>query len=357
MSSPKSSVPLGTYLLPGRVVDPTDGPVHAQQAEELGLHTVWISERWDQKEAAVLLGAISNATSRVKLATGIIHPHTRHPLVLASMALTLQWLSGGRFVLGLGRGIPGAWPMIGLPQPTTQALSDVAGLLRRLWAREEVSYEGPLGRFPALKVDHRYEGSPPPLLLAAIGPRTLELAGQAFDGAILHPLLTADAAGACAARVRAAAEQAGRDPATIRVYAGVVVAPGLTPEREAAVVGGRAVTYLQIPHYGELIARTNGWDQAGLERIRGHAAFAALGGDGLAAMADQRFTLEQLAEVGRAVPAEWIRAGAAVGTPAQVAARLREYLEAGVDEVIMHASPPSTLGPVLQAMFPEGTRT
>jgi 5,10-methylenetetrahydromethanopterin reductase len=340
---------LGTYVLPGRVVDPTQGALHAVEAERLGLQSVWLSERWDQKDAPSLLGAMAHATERVRIGTAVIHPHTRHPVVLASMAITLQWLSGGRFVLGLGRGIPATQHALGLPSLSTRALRDTADVLRRLWAGEEVAYEGPLGTFPALRVDHAYQGPPPPLALAAIGPRTLELAGEAFDAVILHPLLSTDAVAESIDLVRGAADRAGRDPASVRVYATVVVACDLPGPRSRAIVGGRAVTYLQMEGYGDLLARVNHWDPAALQRVRAHPVLASLAPEGLGALADQRFSLEQLAEVADVLPSSWIDHGAAIGTATEVASRLDAYLDAGADELILHGNPPADLAGVVDA--------
>src|ERR1700735_3470199 len=74
------------------------------------------------------------------------------------------------------------------------ALPDLAGTLRRRWDGRPVSYEGPLGRFPQLRLPVVLNAAPPPLLLAAIGPKTLALAGRCYDGVVLHPLLTPAAA-------------------------------------------------------------------------------------------------------------------------------------------------------------------
>jgi len=334
---------LGTYLLPGRVVDPTRGPSDALDAETLGLGAVWLSDRWDQKEAGAMLGAIAQATSKIRIATGITHPSTRHPLVLAGMAATLQALSGGRFILGLGRSVPMIWRAMGIRPPTTQALADLANVLRRLWAGETVSYHGPLGDFPNLRVAHRYEDAPPALVLAAMGPKTLAMTGEAYDGVLLHPFLTTEAVARSVKTVRDSAKRAGRDPASVRVYAVVVAAPSLPPEHESAIVGGRAITYLQAPGFGELLVGVNGWDVTVLGKLRSHPLLASLG----KGLADHAFTLEQLGEVAKVLPEAWIREGAAVGNPKRCAERVREYLDAGADEIVLHGNVPSALNELI----------
>ena len=337
------TLPLGAYTLPGRVADPRPAIGQAQVAEHVGLATAWIGERYGTKDVGVLAGAIAQATSTIKIGTAVSHFLFRHPLALASMATTLQALSGGRFMLGIGRSVAPMWGAVGLPKMTNQVLADLADIHRRLCRGEKVGYDGPAGRFPALRLGDVPEITPPPILLAAIGPKTLELAGRHFDGAILHPFLTTDAVHQSVERVRAGAEATGRDPASVHVYATVVTAPDLTEEHELAVVGGRAVTYYQIPEFGELLARVNGWDLAGLDELRAHPMLAGLRG-----AADSRFTKGQLADVSRSLPQEWLIEGAAIGSARVCAERLQQYLDAGADEIIIHGAVPELLGPTLQ---------
>ncbi|MCU1454119.1 MAG: putative Coenzyme F420-dependent N(10)-methylenetetrahydromethanopterin reductase [Acidimicrobiales bacterium] len=339
---------VGTYLLPGRVFDPLDGPRQARDAERLALGAVWLSDRYDQKEVGAMLGAVTQATSRIRVGSAITHPHTRHPLALAGMATTLQALSAGRFTLGLGRSGGGVWAQRGLPDPSTAMLRDVAVLLRRLWAGETMAYEGPLGRFPELRTTHTYDGPMPRLHLAAIGPRTLALAGEVYDGVILHPLLTTEAVARSAALVRGAAERAGRDPSTVQIVATVMVAQGLPEEQAAAVLGGRAVTYLQTPGFGEVLARANGWDPATVDRLRAHPMFHDLRGG----LADWTFTLPQLAEAARVLPPPWIEDGTVSGDVATCVERLDAYLDAGADELLLHGNAPSAFESLMAAIAP-----
>lgn len=344
MSDPRSpALPLGAYTVPGRVSDPTVAVGQAQMAEHLGLARIWISERYGTKDLGVLGGAISQSTADIGVASGVAHFLFRHPLVLAGMAMTMQALSGGRFMLGIGRSVGPMWGAVGLPKMTNQALADCADIHRRLCLGEKVRYDGPAGRFPSLRLGDLPDVTPPPTVLAAIGPKTLDLAGRHFDGAILHPFLTTEAVSESAGLVRAGAEAAGRDPDSVTIYATVVTAPDLTDEQELAVVGGRAVTYFQIPEFGDLLAKVNGWDPAALEALRTHPMLANVRGS-----ADNLFTKDELAEVSRALPQEWLHEGAAIGSAGVCADRLHEYLASGADEIIIHGAVPDLLGPTLQ---------
>lgn len=341
---------LGAYVLPGRVKDPRLAIGQAQSAEHLGLGTVWVSERWGTKDIGTLLGAIGQATSGVRISTGITHFMVRHPVVVASMAMTSQALTGGRLMLGFGRSVGPMWSAIGLPPMTGAILADSADIIRRLCRGERVKYDGPAGKFPILRLGDVPDVTPPPLILAAIGPKSLALAGQHFDGVLLHPFLTAETVGRQAAAVRRAAEEAGRDPAAVRVFATVVTAADLPEREELEVVGARAVTYFQIPSFGEVLAGANQWDLSALEKLRSHPDLVGVRG-----AVDNALTRDQLRDVSLALPPEWLTTGAAVGTGAQCAVRWQEYLDAGADELVLHGSTPELMGPSVMH-FTEATR-
>jgi probable F420-dependent oxidoreductase len=330
---------LGVYVLPGRVPDPRPALGQARVAEHLGLGSVWIGERYGTKDVSALAGAISQTAPSIAIGTAISHFLVRHPVVLASTAMTLQALTEGKFTFGFGRSAGGIWSALGLPEMRNDVLVDSVDIFKRLCRGEKVSYDGPAGSFPRMRLGDLPDVAPPKALLAAIGPKSLAIAGAHFDGAILHPFLTSGGVAASVERVRNAAADAGRNAEEVVVRATVVIAPDLPPDEEVAVVGGRAVTYFQIPGFGETLASVNGWDLDALEVLRSHPLMKDLRGS-----ADAVFTRAELSEVSETLPAEWLTSGAAVGGAAECARRLREYLEAGADELILHGSTADLLG-------------
>jgi 5,10-methylenetetrahydromethanopterin reductase len=333
-----SGIALGAYVLPGRVTDPGAVVGQAQAAQRLGLRTVWLSERWGTKDLGVVVGAMSQVTSTVRIGSGITHLQSRHPALLASLAMTAQALSDGRFILGVGRSVDAMWAAVGLPRSTNASIVDHADIFRRLCRGENVRYDGPAGTYPSLRLNDVPDQPVPPLVFAAIGPKGLELAGRHFDGVLLHPFLTPAAVRRSVARVRDAERAAGRPTGSVRVYATVVVACELPAEEELAVVGARAVTYYQIPGFGERLAMVNGWDPDPLSRLRSHPLLAGIRGS-----ADSVLTREELVEVAAVLPRRWIDDAAATGSAPSCHATFERYREVGADELVLHGSTPDRL--------------
>ena len=334
-----SGVALGAYLLPGRVTEPAVVVGQAQAAQRLGLQTVWLSERWGTKDLGVIAGAVSQVTSTIRIASGITHLQSRHPALLASLAMTAQALSDGRFILGVGRSVDAMWTAVGLPPSTNASIVDHADIFRRLCRGEKVRYDGPAGTYPSLRLNDVPDQPVPPLVFAAIGPRGLELAGRHFDGVLLHPFLTPAAVQRSAKVVRDAEQAAGRPPGSVRAYATVVAACELPADEELAVVGARAVTYYQIPGFGERLAAVNRWDPEPLSKLRSHPLLAGLRGS-----ADSVLSREQLVDVASVLPAAWTGDAAAIGSALSCHEVFERYRQAGADELVLHGSTPDRLG-------------
>jgi probable F420-dependent oxidoreductase len=316
---------------------PAQGIQDGVDAERLGFRRVLISERWDIKQADVILAGIGAKTTRLELATGIIVPTTRHPWSVAALGATMQSCFGPRFVLGLGRGEKGAFRGMGIPVTTTQSMIDSAKMTRRLWAGESVAYEGQLGSFDALQPHETYPGPQPPIWIAGfcheMGARA---AAEAFDGVILPPMLVPDATAAAVERIRVACEKLGRDPAEIRIVQPVVTAPNMDEFESRSISTGRLVTYLQYPYYGDILATANGWDLDVVNRMRNHELF-----QNLDRMGDLTYHRHQMVEgPGSVIPWEWILDCSAIGSPAECATSLQRFLDAGADEVTTYGSTP-----------------
>ena len=332
---------LGYYLLAGAGGDGPATLMHeARRGEDLGFGTAFISERWNVKEAASLTGAACAVTQRMQIATAATNPNTRHPLITGSWATTLHRLSGGRFTLGVGRGIAAIYGAFGIPAVSTAQLEDFAVMMRRLWRGEViVGHDGPMGRYPILVLDPAFNEDIR-LALVAFGPRTLEVGGRLFDDVILHTFFTPETLTRCVRTVKDAAERAGRDPADVRVWSCfATVGDHLPEELRMKKTVARLATYLQ--GYGDLMVDTNNWDPAVLQRFRDDAVVQSIGGG-----IDHKATVDQIAHIATLIPDEWLEP-AATGSARQCVDRIRREFDYGADAVILHGATPDELEPVV----------
>ncbi|AFC53192.1 LLM class F420-dependent oxidoreductase [Mycobacterium paraintracellulare] len=344
---------LSAYLIAGRVVSQlpenpvnetaartvTQGIDDGVDAERLGFANVYFSERWNLKEAGVVLGAIGARTTRVGLGTGLVSPARRHLLHMAAFGATMHAAAGPRFLLGLGRGDHAYLRHEGLKTAGFEGVVDYVKLLRRLWAGEVVTYDGPAGTYRDIKLGDVYHGPAPKVLYGTFGlPKAAKAVAEAFDGVILPPTMTPAATAASVARLRRACQAAGRDPASLRVVQCVITAPDLADDETRALAHARAVTYLQAPEYGNALAKVNGWSLGPVERLRAALEVARKSsGDELV---DTAFHRVQLMEAAALIPDEWMTESCALGSVAQCAEKLRQFKHAGADEITTYGSTP-----------------
>jgi probable F420-dependent oxidoreductase len=341
-TAPPAHPELGFYTLAGGAQDPLDLVEEIRDAENLGLGSVFISERFNVKEAVTLSGAAAVASTNMRIITGATNHNTRHPMVTASYATTMHRLTRGRFVLGIGRGIAPMFDAYGIPRITTAQMEDFAGLMRRLWHGDTViGHAGPAGSWPVLRLDPNFDEDIP-LGLVAFGPHSLELGGRAFDHVILHTYFTDETLQRCVGTVKGAAERAGRNPDDVIVWScyatiGDHIAEPLRLKKSV----GRLATYLQA--YGDLLVHTNRWDPAVLAAFRADQTVSSFAG-----AIDAIATTEQLEHVATLIPDEWL-APSATGTAGQCADAVRRQIDLGADAVIMHGASPAELAPIVAA--------
>jgi probable F420-dependent oxidoreductase len=332
---------LGYYLLAGAG---GEGPAalmdEARSGERMGFGTAFISERWNIKEASSLVGAACAVTSRMQIATAATNHNTRHPLITASWATTMHRLSGGRFTLGIGRGIAAIYSAFGVPAVTTAQMEDFAQVMRRLWRGELIfNHDGPIGKYPVLFLDPDFKEDIR-LAIVAFGPQTLALGGRAFDDVILHTYFTPETLQRCVKTVKETAEKAGRNPETVRVWSCfATVGHHLTEQLRLKKTVGRLATYLQ--GYGDLLVTTNNWDPAVLQRFRDDSVVQSVAGG-----IDHKATPEQIAHIATLIPDEWLEPSA-TGSAQQCVDRVRREFDYGADAVIMHGATPAELAPII----------
>ncbi len=333
---------LAFYGLAGAPKSPRDLLQECRDGEAMGFGSMFLSERFNVKEIVTISGAAAAVTERLGIATGATNHNTRHPIVTASYATTMHRMTNGRFALGLGRGIDRLFDAFGMPRITTAQMEDFVGLMRRLWKGEVIfGHDGPCGKYPVLALDPEFDEDIP-LMMTAFGPHSLALAGRAFDGVILHTFFTDETLQRCVQAVKQAAEQAGRDPAKVRVWSCfATIGDWIPQDTRLKKTVGRLATYLQ--GYGDLMVRTNNWDPAVLERFRADPFVAGFRG-----ALDGKATTSELEHVATLIPNEWL-APAAMGSAKQCADAVLRQFDLGADGVILHGASPTELAQTIDA--------
>lgn len=123
-----------------------------QRADELGFHSVWVAETWGQ-DAGVVLGALARTTQNVRLGAAIMQIPARQPTTTASAISTVDQLSAGRAILGLGLSGPQVsegWYGVPFEAPLGRT-KEYIEIVRMALAREKVSYDGKHWQLPAQK--------------------------------------------------------------------------------------------------------------------------------------------------------------------------------------------------------------
>src|SRR5262245_14114269 len=183
----------------------------AKAVEEHGYDLLGISDSQSvSRDVYVTLAHCATATRRIRLGPRVITPVTRHPAVAASAAATLAELAPGRTMIGIGSGDSAAYN-IGARAASLAELREYALTVQRLMSTGSAEYHG---RTASLT----WSRARVPIYLAASGPRTLRVAGQIADGAVIRTGLSPEIVRDSIAQVHAGAREAGRDSAEIDLW-------------------------------------------------------------------------------------------------------------------------------------------
>jgi 1,4-dihydroxy-2-naphthoate octaprenyltransferase len=213
--------PIGLGLAARGDVDEVVG--WARQVRDAGLDSVWVHDSYFERDGvtfatAIALGiAASDGSDEAsfRVALGAANPFTRHPIVLAMTGSALDEILPGRFILGLGTGLPLRLKQMGIPYDpdgAVDAVSKAIDQIRALWAGERLPSAVPgLPEIqPMFPPTHRI-----PIVIAAYRKAFVELAGQKADGYLARPAESIVSLQGILERLRAAATDAGRDPDAI----------------------------------------------------------------------------------------------------------------------------------------------
>jgi F420-dependent oxidoreductase-like protein len=294
------------------------------EAERLGADTVWVAEAWGH-DAFTPLAFLAARTSRVRLATGIAQLGARTPALLAMSAMSMQALSGGRFVLGLGTSGPQVmegWHGVRFRAPLAMTRETIE-ILRTVTAGERLVHDGavyplPLPDSAGRAIRSMAPPTPVPVYLAAMGPKNLELTGEVAEGWLANAFMP-ETAVAFLDPLAAGAARAGRTVADLDVVVPVGV-EFTDDEEEAARRHARGYAFT----IGAMGNRAQNFYNAAFER-QGY-------GDDVRAVQElwQDGRREQAAD---RVPLDLGRRTNLLGPPEVVRERLALYRAAGVSSL------------------------
>jgi probable F420-dependent oxidoreductase len=285
-------------------------------AEQLGYDRVWASEAQSNDVFSVLT-ACAAATRHIGLATGIVPVRTRSPALLAESAATVQDFSDGRFALGVGvssRRIVSDWN--GMPWSASIAeLRSYVDIVQQLLRGETVSRsDQPYPLVGSRLLLHRPE--PPPLYMAALGPKMLALAGEIADGVVFN-FATSATVDASLAVVGEAAARTGKPPVGSAIVVRCCLVTNAESERAAVELAQREVmSHVIVPAYQRALA-AQGWAVDCDEAMRlwdsGERSAAA-----------------------RALPEDMVRSIVMIGSVPEVREQLGGFRSVGVSEVVVY---------------------
>ena len=227
--------------------------LRAKMAERLGFKSLWVTQLPDARDASLVLAAYANATERVTLGTGVLPIYPRHPTAMAQMAATLDELSSGRFILGIGIShkvtVEGMWGLH-LEMPV-EAMTEYLTIVRTSLRDGTCSFDG---QFFTARWGYSAPRRPDlPIMVSALNPRMLELAGELADGVVLYmcsPMYIRDHVIPAVTTGRA---RAGKSLDGFEVVAAIPVC--LTSDRAAGQVVFRKTVerYATLPYYRKMM--------------------------------------------------------------------------------------------------------
>ena len=253
------------------------------EAEEDGFDSYWLPQHFGADMLTVIAMA-GMQTSRIELGTAVVPTYPRHPVALAQQALTAQVSAGGRLTLGIGvshRSTVEDWLGLSYAHPVRH-IEEYLSVLRPLLHESGVDFHGREFRVAGELQIPDADMVECPVLLAALGPRMLEIAGRLSDGTITWMTGPATLRDHVVPRLNEAAAAAGNPPP--RVCVGIPIAVTDHPERARARADRLFQHYAALPSYRAMLERES-VDSAGGVAIVGNEA----------AVEDQ---LRRLAEIG-----------------------------------------------------------
>ncbi|MCY4008468.1 MAG: LLM class flavin-dependent oxidoreductase [Anaerolineaceae bacterium] len=310
-----------------------DAIQYVQYAEENGFEAVWQAESRLVRDAIVPMAAFAATTQHIKIGSGVINNWTRNAAVIAATYLTLDDLAPDRILCGIGAWWDPLAEKVGIQRrKNLLAMREVVQVVRALLARERVTFQGEFVQVDDIELDVVHGNKAPrnvPIFIGATGPQMMSLSGEIADGVVLNYLVSPQYNVQAMERLAIGARKAGRHIDDIDRPQLVVCS--VDRDRQKALDGARKLVtqYLgQQPH----IMKASGVNPDLLDEINQVLTWPA--------------TEEQILGAMQLVPDDVVQMITASGTPAEVKAKVREYMAAGATCPILYP-----LGPDVRFMI------
>jgi len=314
----------------GTLVDPhaPGAGDFAREAERIGVDSLWVPEIWGY-DALTGLAHLAALTERIGLGTFVVQLGSRSPALLATSALSLQSLSGGRFRLGVGVSGPQVmegWHGVRFQRPV-QATRETIEIIRTVSRGERLEHAGEVYPLPLPDSEGRairplVVPADVPVYVAAMGPANLRLTGEVADGWLGNAFVP-EAAEVFLGPIREGAEVAGRDLTALDLVAPVAVE--ITDDEQATVEAVRRHARGYAFTIGAMGSRGRNFY---------NEAFGRLGFAQEVAVVEELWRAGRRDDAGDAVPLELGRLTNLLGTEEEVAARIELHRAAGITTLL-----------------------
>lgn len=290
----------------------------ARAADRAGIRDLWVAEDLFYRGAVPIAAAALASTEHARIGFGVLTPYVKHPVSIAMDLVALQDLAPGRVVFGLGAGVQARIARIGATWSNPlDAVRETVSAVERLLAGE--SLDGSAGLFAADALSLTISDRPamPPVYVAAVGPKALAQAGERYDGVLLTIMTAPSYVAWAAEHVASGVERRAPGAAPVDIVASIPVRVDADPQAARAqareLVGAFMTRWRDIPSLRAMFT------------TRG-----VLDDDAFDALVDRIAAGERAADV---VPDEVALAYCAAGTPAEVAAQLHSWRDAGATTI------------------------
>lgn len=289
-------------------------------ADEVGLHTAFLTDEIYHRDAWLTLAAAAGSTSRVRLAAGVAHVTLRDPLLVAQQLATLDELSGGRAAAAFSVGNLAMLEQFGVDPAALHVaprLREAHAAMRSLLDTGTVEADGRFHRYHGLFTSARPVSGHVPLLVGAMGgPLTFRLAGEVSDGVYAACSFSREALEYVVSNVRRGAERAGRDPDQLEFCASLTSA--VSEDGASARAAARVKAAFYLPSMPPKLVERHGVPYEEVKPIC------------------EAFARGDVKEALRRTPDDLADRFCIAGTPEQIAGRINDQvLPSGIDHVVL----------------------